>query len=123
MTAGAFCQIMPMTAPLVALAIATGRLAPATPPPPAPDAWLGADKARHFFVAGLVQSVGFSVAVRAGADRSRGLALASGVTAVVSITKEVRDRRAGGRFSARDLVWDALGAAVYSSLLARAATR
>ena len=110
-----------MTAALFALAIAASHAAPV--PPPAPDAWLGADKARHFFLAGFTQSVSFAVAVRAGAGRSEALSIATAATAAVSLVKEARDRRAGGRFSGRDLVWDALGAAVYSTLLARSATR
>jgi uncharacterized protein YfiM (DUF2279 family) len=112
-----------VTAALVALAIAASRAGPAPAPAPAPDAWLGADKARHFFLAGFTQSVGFAVAVRAGAGRSGALSIASAATAAVSLAKEARDRRAGGRFSGRDLVWDALGAAAYSTLLARSATR
>jgi putative lipoprotein len=111
-----------VTGALVALAIAVGGRTPVAPPS-APDPWFGADKARHFFVAGFVQSVGFSVAVRAGSGRREALALASAATVAVSLAKEARDRRAGGRFSARDLVWDALGAAVYSSVLVRTATR
>jgi hypothetical protein len=44
---------------------------------------------------------------------------ASAVTAVVSVGKELRDRRRGGRASGRDLVWDAAGAALWGALLAR----
>jgi hypothetical protein len=38
---------------------------------------------------------------------------------VVSIGKEVHDRRRGGRVSGRDLAWDAAGGALWGVLLAR----
>ena len=83
------------------------------------DRWLGVDKAKHFLLAGFVQSVGFAAATRAGAGRASALAAAGAVTAAVSIGKEVRDRRVGGPFSTRDLVWDAAGAAASTALLVR----
>lgn len=94
---------------------------PSRPPParPAPDPWLGADKLRHFVLAGLVQGTGFGVATAAGVDGRPALVAASVATAVVSLGKEVHDRRRGGRFSARDLAWDALGGALWGVLVAR----
>jgi uncharacterized protein YfiM (DUF2279 family) len=85
------------------------------------DRWLGADKARHALLAGFVYAVGFSGARLAGLDRRSALAVATGPVVVVSLGKEARDRRAGGRFSVRDLAADALGAAAYAALLARTA--
>ena len=86
-----------------------------------PDRWLGADKAKHFFMAGFTAAAGFSAARLAGLDRRPALGMAAGLAATTSMGKEVRDRRVTGRFSARDLVADALGAAAYAALLARTA--
>ena len=86
---------------------------------PAPDAWLGADKLRHFALSGMVQGTGFGVATAAGMDGRSALVAASVATAVVGLGKEVHDRRRGGRFSARDLAWDALGGALWGVLVAR----
>jgi uncharacterized protein YfiM (DUF2279 family) len=82
------------------------------------DRWLGVDKVQHFFVAGFVYAASFSVARLAGAERQPALAIAVAPTALVSVGKEVHDRRTGGRFSVKDLVADALGAAAYGALLA-----
>jgi hypothetical protein len=37
------------------------------------------------------------------------------------VAKEVHDRRAGGRFSVRDLAWDAAGIAAASAMLSHTA--
>jgi hypothetical protein len=66
-----------------------------------------------------VQGVGFGVATAAGVDGRWALVAASVATAALSIGKEVRDRRRGGRFSGRDLAWDALGGALWGVLVAR----
>lgn len=93
--------------------------AAAQPVPRAADRWLGADKLRHFALAGLVQGVAFGSATTVGVRGRPALMTASALTAVVSIGKEVHDRRRGGRVSGRDLVWDAAGAALHGVLLAR----
>lgn len=87
--------------------------------PPPPDGWWSADKLRHFFLSAFVQSVTYSAARAARLDHAPSLASASAATAVVGIGKELRDRRAGGPFSARDLVWDAAGAGAATALLVR----
>jgi uncharacterized protein YfiM (DUF2279 family) len=95
---------------------------PDTTRPPAPradDPWLGSDKLRHFVLAGLVQGAAFGAATTAGVRQRSALVSASAVTAVVSIGKEVHDRRRGGRVSGRDLAWDAAGGALWGVLLAR----
>ncbi len=92
---------------------------PAPAPPRAPDPWLGSDKARHFVLAGMVQGTAFGVATAAGVEGRPALVAASVATAVASVGKEVHDRRRGGRFSARDLAWDALGGTLWGVLLAR----
>lgn len=79
---------------------------------PPPDAWFGADKLKHFFVAAFTQSVTYSALQLARVRHDRALAGAWAVTATVSVAKELRDRRSYGLFSVRDLVWDAAGAGV-----------
>ena len=83
------------------------------------DGWFGPDKLQHFFTSAFVQSVGYGVLRRAGAENSPAIAGASVVTAIVGVGKEVRDRRTKGDFSARDLMWDAAGAGSASVLLVR----
>ena len=83
------------------------------------DRWLGSDKLRHFVLAGLVQGVAFGSTTTVGVRGRPALVTASALTAVVSVGKEVHDRRRGGRVSGRDLVWDMAGAALYGVLLAR----
>lgn len=87
--------------------------------PPPPDGWWGADKLRHFFLSAFVQSVTYSAARAARIDHTPAIATATAATAIVGVGKELRDRRTGGSFSARDLAWDAAGAGVASGLLAR----
>lgn len=100
--------------------VAAAAPAPTAPAPRrAPDPWLGGDKAKHFLLAGMVQGTSFGVATAAGVDGRPALVAASVATAVVSVAKEVHDRRRGGRFSARDLAWDALGGALWGVLVAR----
>ena len=83
------------------------------------DGWFGPDKLQHFFTSAFVQSVGYGVLRRAGAENGPAIAGASVVTAVVGVGKEVVDRRTRGDFSVRDLVWDAAGAGSASVLLVR----
>ncbi len=110
---------------------AEARQAPASPAPPdttprlrpAPDAWLGADKAKHAFVSGFTFAVSYAGARAAGTSRRAGLSVATVPTAIVALGKEVRDRfvaRGVARhFSVRDLLADVVGAAAYAAVLAR----
>ena len=87
------------------------------------DAWFGADKLKHFFVAAFTQSVAYS-ALQAGKVRhDRALAGAWAVTAAVSVAKELHDKRTTGLFSVRDLVWDAAGAGVATLIIDRSVRR
>jgi uncharacterized protein YfiM (DUF2279 family) len=88
---------------------------------PPRDRWLAADKVEHALLAGFTYAGGFAIARIAGVDRRPALALAIVPTAVVSVGKEVHDRRGGGRFGVRDLVADVVGTLAYASLLARTA--
>jgi uncharacterized protein YfiM (DUF2279 family) len=86
---------------------------------PGGDSWFAADKVKHFFMGAFVQSVGYSAARTAGARHSTALVAASGVTAGVSLGKELWDAHVGGTASARDLVWDVAGAGGATLLLTR----
>lgn len=83
------------------------------------DRWFGPDKLQHFFTSAFVQSAGYGLLRRAGADNGTAMAGASAVTAIAGVGKEMHDRRTRGEFSVRDLVWDAAGAGSASVLLAR----
>ena len=76
---------------------------------------------KHLFMAGLTTATAFSGGRLAGLDRRPSLGVGTGVGALVSLGKEIRDRRVTGRFSVRDLAADALGIAAYAALLARTA--
>ncbi|MGZ8379576.1 MAG: hypothetical protein ACXW0Z_20310 [Gemmatirosa sp.] len=101
---------------------AGAAIRPSTPRPAparAADPWVGSDKLRHFAVAGLAQGTAFGVATAVGVRGRPALVTASAATAAVSLGKEIVDRRRGGRFSVRDLAWDAAGAALWGVLVAR----
>ena len=83
------------------------------------DRWFGPDKLQHFFTSAFVQSAGFGLLRRAGAEQGTAITGASVVTAFVGVGKEVHDRRTKGEFSVRDLAWDAAGAGSASLLLVR----
>jgi len=100
---------------IVPLALALLQ-APVTPPR---DHWFGPDKLKHFFVAAFTQTVTYSVLQAAKVKHDPALASATAVTAVVSVAKEVHDRRTTGLFSFRDLVWDAAGAGAATLVISR----
>lgn len=83
------------------------------------DRWLGADKAKHFLASFFVQSVAYATLRAGDAPHRASIAGASAATAAVGLWKERVDRRRGGPFSARDLVWDAAGGAAATLLLRR----
>ena len=85
------------------------------------DSWFGQDKTRHFFLSAFVQSATYGSLRGTGLSHGSALAGASLTTAATGVGKELRDRRVGGTFSTRDLVWDAAGAATMTLLLRRTA--
>lgn len=95
---------------IVELALAASMAVPGRPIP-------GPDKVKHFFMSALVQSVSFSIARAAGADRSSAQVAAGISTMSVGLLKEVRDARAGIGFSVPDLFFDAAGALAAAALL------
>jgi uncharacterized protein YfiM (DUF2279 family) len=86
---------------------------------PSGDRWLSADKAKHFFTAAFVQSASYGGLRYLRANPNSALVGASVIGAAVSIGKEVRDSRAGGSASGKDLTWDAAGMLAASALVRR----
>lgn len=80
-------------------------------PKPASDAWFSPDKAKHFMLAGFVESSVFAALESAGMSRENAIVGAVGVAAAVSLGREVHDRKVKNQFSFRDLAWDLAGAA------------
>ncbi len=74
------------------------------------DPVFGVDKVKHFFIAGFVESMSFAGLQAAGSSRSTAKTAALAATAVVSVAREVHDKKKKGLFSIRDLAWDAIGA-------------
>lgn len=75
------------------------------------DSWFGADKVKHFFIAAFVETVTFSALESFRIHRSPAMTAAIAMTGIVSVGREVHDKRAKNQFSFEDLTWDALGAA------------
>ena len=86
---------------------------------PSGDSWFGVDKVKHFFMGAFVQSVAYSAIRASGGSHTASLTGATGVTAGVSVAKELWDAHSGGTPSVRDLVWDAAGAGTATVLLRR----
>ena len=86
---------------------------------PSGDSWFGVDKVKHFFMGAFVQSVSYSAVRVTGVRHDASLWAASGVTAGVSVGKELWDRHSGGSPSLKDLTWDAAGAGAATLLLRR----
>ena len=87
---------------------AAGTAVAPLPPAVAEDAWLAEDKLRHFtlsFAATQLAYGGARVLLQPDAATAAAATAAFGL----GIAKEIRDRRRGGPFSWRDLVWDAAG--------------
>lgn len=83
----------------------------------APDRWFGADKVKHLLMTGFVYG-----ATHAGLQfvRADGRTVTTGAfagAALAAVGKEVFDRRRGGPFSVRDLVWDAAGGSASALLM------
>lgn len=83
------------------------------------DPWFGADKVKHFFMTAFVQSVTYSTLRLTNADHRSSMIGATAASAGFGIGKELLDRRRGGMFSTRDLVWDAAGATSAAAVLSQ----
>lgn len=73
------------------------------------DPWFSPDKAKHFVIAGFVESAAFAGLESAGVSRSGSFSGAFALTAGVSILREIHDKRSKNQFSFRDLTWDLAG--------------
>jgi putative lipoprotein len=101
---------------VVALVLAFGCGSPAerepapVPAPPA-DRWVAEDKLRHFALSFAATQMAYAGG-RIATDADTALPLAAGAALALGLAKEVRDARAGGPFSFKDLAWDAAGVAL-----------
>jgi uncharacterized protein YfiM (DUF2279 family) len=82
-----------------------------------PHVQIGPDKVKHFFLSAFVQSTSYAALRLSGVKHDGALVGASAATVAVSIGKEVRDSRAGGRFDVGDLAWDLAGGAAAAAVL------
>ena len=99
-------------------ALIARRALPAQDAPAAPDAWLGPDKARHFFLSFAVTALAHGALRAAGLDGGAALAGAAGLGIGAGAWKELRDRGVPGETaSVRDGAWDLLGVAAAVALL------
>ncbi|HEX7089212.1 MAG TPA: hypothetical protein VF192_03700 [Longimicrobiales bacterium] len=106
--------------PLPIQAPAPARLLPVSAPWQQ-DRWLAEDKLRHFLTSFGGTNLAFGALRTAGLDREPAIAGAAAAALAAGLWKEWRDRRAGGPFSGKDLVWDGLG--ILAGLALASATR
>jgi hypothetical protein len=81
------------------------------------DPLFGVDKVKHFFIAGFVESMTFAGMQSLGSSRSTARISAITATSIVSIGREIHDKKKKGLFSVRDLAWDAIGAGAALAVL------
>ena len=84
----------------------------------ADDPWVGEDKLQHLGMSFAATSFGYGAA-RLALDREPATFAAAGAALAAGVAKEILDHRAGRRFSARDLLWDAAGVAAALTLIDR----
>lgn len=93
--------------------------APAARLPGSPDdPWVGQDKLQHLGMSFAMTSFGYGAA-RLALDRKPATLAAAGAALAAGVAKELLDLRAGRRFSARDLLWDAAGVAAALTIVDR----
>ena len=76
---------------------------------PVQDPWVSPDKAKHFLIAGFVESSAFAGMETIGFSRKSSLAGAVAITGALSLMREIHDKRTKNQFSFRDLTWDIAG--------------
>ena len=79
--------------------------------PPQNDSWFGKDKAKHFFVSGVIAGISTSVSENREIDSDESFLLSTGITLSIGMGKEAHDlwlSQTG--WSWKDLLWDLLGA-------------
>lgn len=73
------------------------------------DPWFGDDKLLHYGVSAGIAGAGYVTGALLFGTRAHGLILGAGVTAIIGVSKEVRDAIGPGNPSWKDLAWDGLG--------------
>jgi uncharacterized protein YfiM (DUF2279 family) len=86
---------------------------------PSGDRWLAPDKVKHFFMSAFVESVSYAALRSARVRHDGALGGAVAITLAAGVGKEVHDRHTESDASAKDLAWDAAGAAAAAALLSR----
>ena len=88
-------------------------------PGEAADRWLAPDKVKHFVTCAVIDGVSYG-ALRATRVGHQSSVVGAGVAAAaIGIGKEVRDRKAYGVFSLRDLTWDLAGIGAGTALVSQ----
>ena len=83
-----------------------------------PDAWIGIDKVKHFFMSAFIESVSYSALQAMNLHHRPALGSAIGITLGLGVGREIHDKRTPGNiFSVRDLTWDAIGIGAGAVLL------
>jgi uncharacterized protein YfiM (DUF2279 family) len=85
------------------------------------DRWFAQDKLLHFTASFGGFNLAYGALRTAQLGRAPAMVGAAAVAGAAGLWKEWRDRRRGGPFSARDLVWDGLG--IVAGLAVAANTR
>jgi len=86
-----------------------------------PDKWLGEDKLKHFLISGFMTCFTYKF-FHDGFNKKKddSIIFSCGITLSLGIGKEIKDkRRPKGRFSYKDLVFDALGTGIGLFLVTR----
>lgn len=78
---------------------------------PPDDHWFAEDKARHATLSFAATPFAYGTARLAGVGHDESVLAAAGFAVAAGIWKEIRDERIGRGWSAKDLVWDAIGVA------------
>lgn len=73
------------------------------------DPWFSPDKAKHFLIAGFIESTSFAGFETIGISKTASLTSAIAVTGALSLVRELHDKRTRNQFSFRDLTWDLAG--------------
>jgi uncharacterized protein YfiM (DUF2279 family) len=84
----------------------------------APDRWLAEDKLRHFTLSFAATHMAYGAA-RTALEPHPATAGAAALATLLGVGKELVDRRTGGPFSTKDLIWDVAGVALGVALVQR----
>lgn len=85
-----------------------------------PDPWLGPDKVQHFALSAFITSISYAALTTVRASHRSAVAGAVTGALAVGVGKELFDKRSYGRFSLRDLAWDAVGIVTATAILGNA---